>query len=80
VLLGGVWVEDGVVLQLAEALPHRPLAHKLRMACTLRSPVVNLTVAERHSILAVLSDPPPPLEELRELVLDHPQWVLYERL
>ena len=79
-LLGGVWVEDGVVLRLAEALRHRALSHKLRMACTLRSPVVNLTVTERHTILAVLHDPPPGLEGLRTLILENPQWMLYERL
>jgi hypothetical protein len=73
VLLGGVWFEDGVVLRLAEALRHRALSHKLRMACTLRSPVLNPTVAERHTILAVLDDPPPGLERLRKLILGNPQ-------
>ena len=59
-LLAGVWVEDGTVLRLADVLPST-LSHKLRMACTLRSPVVDLTVVERHAILAVLDDPPPAL-------------------
>jgi hypothetical protein len=75
VLLGGVWVEDGVVLRLAEVLRHRALSRKLSMACTLRSPVVNLTDAERHTILAVLDEPPPGLEGLRELILANPQWM-----
>lgn len=79
-LLGGVWVEDGVVLRLAEALRDKALSRKLRMACTLRSPVVNLTLAERHAILAVLGDPPLSLEGLRELILANPRWMLYPRL
>ena len=79
-LLGGLWVEDGVVLRLAEALRHRALSHKLSTACTLRSPVVNLTVAERHAILALLNHPPPGLANLRKLVLANPRWVLDEPL
>jgi hypothetical protein len=50
------------------------------MACTLRSPVVNLTVAERHTILAVLDEPPPGLEGLRELILANPQWMSQEHV
>jgi uncharacterized protein (DUF1778 family) len=76
VLLGGVWVEDGVVLRLAEALRHKALSRKLSIACTLRSPVVNLTVAQRHAILAVLDPPPPGLEGLRKLILANPRWML----
>ena len=74
-LLGGVWVEDGVVLRLAEALRDNVLSRKLRMACTLRSPVVSLTLAERHAILAVLGDPPPSLESLRTLIVANPRWM-----
>lgn len=79
-LLGGLWVEDGVVLRLAEALQHKALSRKLSTAYTLRSPVVNLTVAERHAILALLNDPPPGLAGLRKLVLANPRWVLHEPL
>ena len=78
-MLGGVWVEDGVVLRLAEALRHGALSRKLSMACTLRSPVVNLTMAERHAILAVVDAPPPSLKGLRELILANPGWMLHQR-
>lgn len=79
-LLGGVWVEDGIVLRLAESLQDRGLSRKLRMAFTLRSSVVNLTVAERHAILAILNDPPAGLDGLREVILANPKWAIYERL
>jgi hypothetical protein len=42
--------------------------------------VVNLTVAERHAILAILNDPPAGLDGLREVILANPKWAIYERL
>ena len=75
-LLGGIWVEDGTVLRLADALQGRGLSRKLSTSCRLRSPV-NLTLAERHTILAVLNDPPPDLDGLCELILANPRWMLY---
>ena len=79
-LLGGVDVEDRVVLRLAGAVQHRALSRKLSMAWTLRSPVLNLTVSERDTILAALADAPRGLEGLRELLLAHKAWRLRERL
>ena len=79
-VLGGVEVEDRVVLRLAGAVRHRPLSRKLSMAWTLRSPVVNLTVSERDTILATLADDPLGLEGLRDLLLVHEAWRLRERL
>jgi hypothetical protein len=76
VLLGGVWVEDGMVLRLTAAIQHKALSRKLSMAYRLRSPVVNLTVAERHTILAVLEEQPPGLDALRERLLTDQAWLL----
>jgi hypothetical protein len=80
VLLGGVEVDDWVVLRLAGAVQHRALSRKLSMACTFRSPVLNLTIAERYTILAILDDPPTGLEGLREHLLANQTWRLRERI
>jgi hypothetical protein len=80
VLLGGVWVDDEMVQRLIAAVQHKALSRKLRMAYRLRSPVLNLTVAERHTILAVLDEQPPGLEALRELLLADEAWLLRERV
>lgn len=75
-LLGGVWVEDGMVLRLTAAIQHKALSRKLSMAYRLRSPVVNLTVAERLTILAVLQEEQwPDLEALRERLLTEEAWL-----
>lgn len=79
-LLGGVEVEDRDVLRLAGAVQHRALSRKLDMAWTLRSPVLNLTVSERDTILATLVDAPTGLEALRDLLLESQAWHLRERL
>ena len=79
-LLGGVEVENTTVLRLASAVKQPPLSRKLSMAWTLRSPVLNLTVAERQTILASLDEPPNGLEGLRDLLLVNPAWRLRERL
>ena len=57
-----------------------PLSRKLSVAWTLRSPVLNLTVAERQTILALLDDEPDGLEGLRDRLLLSPAWQLGERL
>jgi hypothetical protein len=50
------------------------------MAWTLRSPVLNLTISERDTILATLADGPIGLEGLRGLLLANQAWQLRERL
>ena len=79
-LLGGVWVDDGMVQRLIAAVQHKALSRKLSTAYRLRSPVVNLTIAERHTILAVLEEQPPGLEELRERLLTDEAWLPRERV
>ena len=78
-LLGGVKARDREVFRLARAVHHRGLSRKLRMAGTLGSPAIDLTVTERLTILAVLDDPPKGCEELREHLADDPAWRLRER-
>ena len=79
-LLGGVEVEDRCVQRLAGAVQHRELSRKLSMALALRAPVVNLTVAERHTILSALDAQVAGLEGLREELLGRPSWQLRERI
>ena len=79
-LLGGVGSREREVLRLASAVKQPPLSGKLSMAWTLRSPVLNLTVAERQTILAILDEPPYGLEGLRDLLLVNPAWRVRERL
>ena len=43
-------------------------------------PFGNLTIAERHTILAVLEEQPPGLEALRERLLTDEAWLLRERV
>ena len=80
VLLGGVWIDDGMVQRLIAAVQHKALARKLSMAYRLRSPVLNLTIAERHTISAVLEEQPSGLEALRERLLADEAWLLRERV
>lgn len=68
------------MLRLAGAVHHRALSRKLSMAWTLRSPVLNLTISERDTILATLADGPIGLEGLRGLLLANQAWQLRERL
>lgn len=79
-LLAGVTVEDSLILRLAAAVDDFGLARKLKLAHTLRSQVLNLTIAERQRILAVVEDPRSGLEDLRELLVANQAWRLRERL
>lgn len=79
-LMGGVPVEDRLILELSEALP-RPLAHKLRTAYALRASVLGLTSSERQLILEALEEPRAEgLRGLRETLLQDPAWRLRRRL
>jgi hypothetical protein len=80
VVFCGVDVDDDVVLQLARAVRPSALSQKLHLAATLHWPVVNLTAAERHTILAILDDAPAALEGLRDKLLESPSWRLRERI
>ena len=64
-IVNGVTVEDDRVLELAGAVKHPALAHKLQTAHRFRSSVVNLSNAERTLVLADLDDPSGELEKLR---------------
>lgn len=79
-LLAGVDVEDRVILALADAVDDFGLARKLKLAHTLRSQIVNLTVGERHMILGVVGDPRTGLEDLHDLLVANEAWRLTERL
>ena len=79
-LLGGVSVEDRLVLRLARVVPDAGLSGKLNMAYTLRSAVVNLTYPERQTILEALEGGSPGLDELRLELGAHPAWQLRQRL
>ena len=79
-LLGGVPIEDRLLLRLARAVDQPALAGKLTMAYTLRSAVVNLTTDERQAILAALDSRPAGLEALHSQLREHAAWRLRERL
>ena len=78
-LMGGVPVEDRLILQLSLALPPA-LAHKLKTAYVLKASVLGLTTDERQTILAALEKPPTELQTLRDTLLQDPAWRLRERL
>jgi hypothetical protein len=80
VLLGGVPIEDRLVLRLARAVDDSGLAGKLTMAYTLRSQVVNLTHDERQTILSALQRQPEGLEQLHDQLVEHAAWQLRQRL
>lgn len=79
-LVGGVQVEDRLVLRLARVVADPALAGKLSMAYTLRSHVLNLTYPERQKILDALDEAPAGLEELRQELVLHAAWQLRQRL
>ncbi len=79
-LLGGVSVEDRLVLRLARVVGDGALAGKLNMAYTLRSAVLNLTYSERQTILDALEGGASGLSELRAELLSNPAWQLRQRL
>ncbi|HEX4746610.1 MAG TPA: hypothetical protein VFU99_06970 [Gaiellaceae bacterium] len=68
------------VLALSRVVGHGSLSQKLAIAARLRWAVVNLTVNERHAILASLGNTSGDLEELRERLLESHPWRLRERL
>lgn len=79
-LLGGVPIEDRIVLRLARVVADASLAAKLNMAYTLRSEVVNLTYPERQAIIAALEQRPDGLDGLHELLVANHAWQLRQRL
>jgi hypothetical protein len=78
-LLGGVAVDDRLILELAR-LVDSSLGGKLRTASTLRAKVFALTRTEKEKILDALGDPPPQLEGLRTRLLADDGWRLQQRL
>ena len=72
-VLGGVEVEDRLVLELARIVPPN-LGRKLATAHALRSQVIALTTDEREAVLDALERPPESLGDLREALLAEVQW------
>ena len=79
-LLGGVPIEDRLLLRLARVVHDPALAGKLGMAYTLRSGVLNLSYPERQTILTALEHHPAGLEGLHEQLVGHQAWQLRQRL
>jgi hypothetical protein len=80
VRLGGVPIEDRLLLRLARAVHDPALSGKLATAYTLRSEVLNLSFPERQTILTTLERGPAGLEELHEQLVRHEAWQLRQRL
>jgi hypothetical protein len=78
-LVGGVPIDERLLRELARVVD-RKLAQRLDTALLYRAQVLGLTVAEREAILKALENPPPGLEELRDILLQDPRWRLSERL
>ena len=72
-VLGGVHVEDRLILELARIVPTN-LGRKLTTAHGLRSQVIALTADEREAVLDALERPPESLGDLREALLGEVQW------
>jgi hypothetical protein len=78
-LVGGVAVDERLLKELARLLPPN-LARRLDTALFYRAKVLGLTIAEREAVIAALEDPPPGLEELREVLLSEQAWRARESL
>jgi len=61
-IVGGVWLEDRLVRELAP-LVERPLGRRLEQALLFRAQVVALTREERASVLFALDQAPGQLDE-----------------
>jgi hypothetical protein len=78
--LGGVPVDDRLVLRLGQVVNDRALASKLTMAYTFRSQILNFTQAEREKILLALDHRPAGLEDLYRQLLTGSFWRSTQRI
>ena len=78
--LGGVPVDDRLVLRLGQVVDDRALASKLTLAYTFRSEILNFTQAEREKILWALDRRPAGLEDLHRQLLTSPFWKSHQRI
>ena len=72
-IIGGVWVEDRLVRELA-AIVERPLGRKLEQALLFRAQIVAMTRDEKTAVLSALERGPAELAEVRELLLADESW------
>jgi len=72
-MIGGVWVDDRHVRQLAQIV-ERPLSHRLEQALLFRAQIVAMTRDERRAVLSALERAPAELEEVRELLSGDENW------
>ena len=72
-IMGGVWVDDGVVRRLAAMLERRPLGRRLEQALLFRAQVIAMTRDEKEAVLSVLARAPE-LDDVRDLLLADENW------
>ena len=72
-IMGGVWVDDGVVRRLAAMLERRPLGRRLEQALLFRAQVIAMTRDEKEAVLSALARAPE-LDDVRDLLLADENW------
>jgi len=72
-IIGGVWVDDRHVREIA-AIVKRPVGWRLEQALLFRAQVVAMTRDEKRAVLSALEQAPAELEEVRALLLADENW------